>query len=78
MMSDIEILESVYGGRMLKEMSAIEFMGYVARKINGAPISDRIRELQMVVASPPLTNNLTHESKLEYCRKLLAVGISLT
>lgn len=78
-MSDIEILESVVGGMMIKDMTALTFFGWLANKLNGVQITNdpKLNELRMAVANPPMMPRLADESKIKYCRNLIAIGIKI-
>lgn len=78
-MTDIEILETVVGGIMIKDMTALTFLGYLSRKVNGLQINNnpKLNELRMAVANPPVMPRLADESKLKYARNLLALGVTL-
>jgi hypothetical protein len=72
--TDIEILEHVAGGRMIKDMSALEFIGWLAEKLNGLTVNPIVNELRMAVASPPMMGSMAMESKILFVRKLLEVN----
>jgi hypothetical protein len=78
-MTDIEILETVVGGQVIKEMSALSFMGWLANKLNNVTITNdpNLAELRVAIANPPIMPRLADESKIKYVRKLLALGIAL-
>lgn len=75
--SDIEILETDVGGQKIKDLSALAFIGFISRKIDGQISSPAIRELSMLVSAPPLTGRLSDDSKIDMCRKLERVGIEV-
>lgn len=78
-MTDIEILELNLGGVRLKDMTALTFFGWLAKKLNGVAITNdpKLNELRMAIASPPLMPKVADETKLKYVRNLIALGITL-
>ncbi len=78
-LSDIEILEMNLGGVILKDMTALTFFGWLAKKLNGVTITNdpKLNELRMAIANPPMMPKLAEESKIKYVRNLLALGIAL-
>ena len=78
-LTDIQILELVLGGVMLKDMSALTFFGWLAGKLNNVQITNdpRLNELRMAVASPPMMPRIADETKIKYVRNLIALNISI-
>lgn len=76
-MSDVEILEHVIGGQMIKNMGALSFIGWLAEKLNKQPVNDVVNELKIAVNSPPMTGRMSDETKINYVRKLLSIGIAI-
>ena len=78
-LSDIQVLELVLGGVMLKDMTALTFFGWLAGKLNGVPITNNpdLNELRMAIASPPMMAKVADETKIKYVRKLIALGITV-
>ncbi len=78
-MTDIEILELNLGGIMLKDMTALTFFGWLAKKMNNVAITNdpRLGELRMAIANPPMMPKVADETKIKYVRNLIALGITL-
>lgn len=75
---DKEILDLELGGVRMRDMSAISFLHWLAKKIDGVPsYSAANQELVAAVAAPPLSNNMPDDEKVRLCRKLQAIGIEL-
>lgn len=79
MMTDIEILERVVGGVMVKDMTSLTFYGLIAKKLNGVTATNdpNFAELRAAIAVPPIAPRLADETKIKYVRKLLALGIPI-
>ncbi len=76
--SDLEILNMVVGGQVIREMSAISFAGWIAGKINGIPAyTPESVELTAIVRTPPLGSKMSDESKISFVRKLLKLNIPI-
>lgn len=75
--SDIEILEMNLGGIILKDMTALTFFGWLAKKLNGVTITNdpNLAELRVAIANPPLMPRVSDDTKIRYVRKLLALGL---
>lgn len=78
-MTDIQILELNLGGVILKDMTALTFFGWLAKKLNGVAITNdpNLAELRVAIANPPIMPRVADETKIRYVRKLIAVGISI-
>ena len=76
-MKDAEILDFVAGGIAIKDMTALTFLGYIARKIDGLPAykADMV-ELRGAVASPPY-GVMPEGEKVRLIRKLLNLDVTL-
>lgn len=76
-MTDFEIVKMKLGGMLLEEMTAITFLGWVAKKINNQPTnSPTLSELARLVVNPPM-GKMSVENKLQIIRKLEALGIEI-
>lgn len=77
--SDIELLETKLGGVVLKEMTALTFLGWLSGKLNGVTITNdpNLAELRTAIAAPPMAPRMSDDTKLRYVRKLMAIGISI-
>lgn len=78
-LTDIEILEMNLGGVFLKDMTALTFFGWLAKKLNNVTINNdpNLAELRVAIANPPIMPRVADETKIRYVRKLLAIGIQL-
>lgn len=77
-MQDKEILDLVLGGVRLGDMTALTFLQYVSKKINGvAAYSAANQELAMAVSFAPPSNNMSDTEKIRLVRKMLAIGIQI-
>jgi hypothetical protein len=78
-LTDIQILETVLGGVMLKDMTALTFFGWLAGKLNNVPITNdgNLNELRTAIAHPPFMPRVADETKIKYVRKLITLGISI-
>lgn len=66
------------GGIALKDMTAITFLGWLAKKLDGVETYQaNTQELLGAVRSAPMTRNMADDEKLRLIRKLLALGISI-
>ena len=65
-LTDKEILNSTVGGMVLRDMTAITFLHWVAAKLNGVKAySAANQELIQMIANPPLGRTMPEE---EMCR----------
>ena len=77
-MENKDILDFKVGTQTIREMSAITFLGWLAKKIDGQPsYSASIVELSMAVSHPPMTGTMEDNGKIDLVRKLLRAGITL-
>ena len=78
-MTDIQILELNLGGVVLKDMTALTFFGWLAKKLNGVTITNdpNLAELRMAIASPPMMSRVADETKIKCVRKLIALHIQI-
>lgn len=78
MNTEIDILNTVVGGMKIREMSAMTFLQYVAKKLNGVDAySATSTELMMLVANPPMTRVMSDDAKLVIIEKLKKLNIDL-
>ncbi len=76
-MTDFELLNYKIGDMSLDEMTAITFLGWVAKKINGLEAkTPTMNELSMLVISPPM-GRMSIERKIEIIRKMEGIGIEI-
>jgi len=69
--TDKEMLDSVLGGVVVRDMSAITFLHYIAAKLNGVKTySAANQELIQLIANPPLSRFMPEEEKCRILRKL--------
>ena len=75
MKPDFELINLEIGGIAIKDMTAITFLGWVARQLNGIEGASPARnELVLLVSRPPL-GQLPLEEKVAIIRKLEKLGI---
>ena len=75
MKNDFELTNLEIGGMLIKEMTAITFLGWVASKLNGIETASPAKsELIMLVSHPPY-GQLPIEEKVAIIRKLEKIGI---
>lgn len=76
-MTDFELTEYKIGDMLLKDMTAITFLGWVSNKLNGiSQTSPTSSELIMLVRTPPM-GQMPMENKIEIIRKLEKLGIEI-
>lgn len=72
--TDKEILDSTIGGVVMRDMSAITFLHYIAGKLNGVKTYTAAnQELVMLVANPPMGRIMPEEEKCRLFRKLQSI-----
>ena len=77
-LEDKEILDLDIGGQTVREMTAITFLHWVAKKIDGQPAySAANQELLMAVSHAPLSNNMPDAEKVRLTRKMLSINIKI-
>jgi hypothetical protein len=75
---ELEILNKNVGGLTIKEMTAITFFTWVARKLNDVKAYDvRVVELTRLVTSPIGSRTLPDDYKLEIIAKLKSLNIEI-
>jgi hypothetical protein len=76
--SDKDILDKDMGGRSLREMTALDFMGWVASKMNGlSSYSAANQELSLFINNPPLGRLYPDGEKVRIVRKLLELDVKI-
>lgn len=69
--SDKDILDSVIGGIVLREMTGITFLHWVSAKLNGVKTYTAAnQELIQLIKNPPLSRLMPEEEKLRIFKKL--------
>lgn len=77
-MEDKEILDYKVGEQTIRSMTAIDFLHWLAKKIDGLQSYSAANvELSMAVTAPPITNNMEEGNKIRLVRKLLQAGVKL-
>ncbi len=72
--TDKEILDSTLGGIVVREMTSITFLHWIAAKLNGVKTySAANQELVMMIASPPMGRMMPEEEKCRLFRKLQSI-----
>ena len=77
-MLDKEILDIKIGDQTVQELSALSFLHWVAKKIDGVPAySASNQELVLAVSHAPLSNTMPDEEKIRLVRKMLSINIPI-
>lgn len=77
-LTDQEMLDQKIGGLVIRDMTAITFIGVVTEKINGAPAySADTQEILAAVRGAPMSRVMAEEEKVRLLRKLLALNINI-
>ncbi len=77
-LTDQELLDLKLGGQVVREMTALTFLGYISSKVNGAPAySAANQELVAAVRVVPMGRVMPDEEKVRLLRKLQALNITL-
>lgn len=75
---DKELLDMKIGGLVVREMSAITFLGVISERLNGAPTyTADTQELLSAVRGAPMGRNMADQEKVRLLRKLLALNIKI-
>lgn len=75
---DKDLLDLKLGGQVVRDMSAITFLGWLSDKLNGAPVYKAdTQELLAAVRGLPMGRNMAEQEKVRLLRKLEALGISI-
>ena len=75
---DKDLLDLKLGGQVVRDMSAITFLGWLTNKIDGAPTYKAdTQELLAAVSAAPMSRNMADQEKIRLLRKLEALNISL-
>lgn len=78
MENPIDTLEIVIGGIKIKDMGAMSFYQWVAKKLNGvlAYKADTV-ELTMLVSNPPMSRTVPNEEKIRIIAKMRKLDIQI-
>lgn len=75
-MSDKEILDLELGGQTIREMTALSFLQWLAKKANGLPSYDAAtQEIRLAATAVPMSRTMPDEEKCRLVRKLLALNV---
>ncbi len=75
---DKEILDTLIVNRTIRDMTAIDFLHWVAKKIDGVPsYSAATQELVMAVSHSPMSNNMPDGEKIRLVRKMQSINIQI-
>lgn len=75
--TDFETIKMKLGGVALEDMTAITFIGWIARKLNNQSTNSPImNELTTLIKNPPM-GKMSIENKLQIIRKLEALNIEI-
>ena len=76
--SEIDILNTDIGGIKLKDMTAITFFQWVAKKLNSVPAYNSATvELTALISQPPMTRFYADDEKLRIISKLKKLNVPL-
>jgi len=77
-LEDKEVLDLNIGGQTIREMTAITFLHWVAKKIDGTPAySAANQELIMAVSHAPLSNTMPDAEKIRMIRKMQSINLQI-
>lgn len=77
-LTDQEMLDMKIGGQVVRDMSAITFLGVISERLNGAPTYNAdTQELLAAVRGVPMGRSFPDEEKVRLLRKLQALNIKL-
>ena len=73
-LTDKEILDSVVGGMIMRDMTAITFLHWISAKLNGVKAYSAVnQELIQLIANPPLGRIMPEEEKCRIFRRLQTI-----
>lgn len=76
--SDKDILDKDVGGITIRDMSSLDFMGWLSARVNGLPsYSAATVELTMAISNPPMGRTMPELEKVRLFRKLLELNVEL-
>ena len=76
--TELNILNTKFGGTTLKEMSAITFLQYVAKKLNDVKAyTATSNELRLLISNAPMSRFMSDDEKLKVIEKLKKLNIEL-
>lgn len=77
-LEDKDILAIKVGDQTVQELSALSFLHWVSKKINGVPAySGANQELVLAVSHPPLSSNMPDTEKIRLVRKMISINIEI-
>lgn len=77
-LADKDLLDMKIGGQVVRDMTAITFLGVISEKLNGAPTyTADTQELLAAVRSAPMGRLMADQEKVRLLRKLLALNIKI-
>jgi hypothetical protein len=75
---DKEILDLVIVNKTIRDMSSIDFLHWVAKKIDGVPTySAATQELVMAVSHSPMSNSMSDGEKIRLIRKMQSINLQI-
>jgi len=78
MNNEIDILNTDIGGIILRDMTAITFYQWLAKKLNNInAYSADVVELTSLISSPPMSRKLPDDEKIRIIKKLQKIGIQI-
>jgi hypothetical protein len=77
-MTELEILDKVVGGMTIRDMPAMTFFQWIAKRLNDLPsYSAATVELTSLVTRPPMTRNYPDSEKIKLIRKMMSLNIEI-
>lgn len=77
-MNEIDILDTNVGSMTIREMSAMSFYQWLAKKLNNVrAYSADVVELTGLISTPPMARHISDDEKVRVVRKLLKIGIAI-
>ncbi len=75
---DKDILDFKVGDTTIRDMTALTFLQWISKKIDGYPsYKGAIVELSLAISNPPIMQKMEDNGKITLVRKMLSAGITL-
>lgn len=77
-MNELDFLNMNLGGQVVKDMSGMSFLQWVASKVNNIGAhTPEVNEINMLIRFPPMSSKMPDEKKIELLRKLEKIGVPI-
>jgi hypothetical protein len=77
-MTELEILNSEFGGIKIKDMTAMQFFQWLSKKLNGVVnASSEIVALNTLLTFPPMSKTYPEGEKIKIIQKLIKNNIKI-